>query len=314
MFELNNKTKGFSLLELILAIAIFSIGSFAIATMLIDANLGTKLSTERTEALLFAKEGIEATRSIRDNNWASLTNGVHGLSDSGGTWIFWSSSDLIDNKYTRAVTITEISTSTKNISVNVAWPLTPSRAASVTLETLFSNWRVTAGSTTTSTTTESYCTGNLIADSGQCSLYDNTEEAECNLYWQYPLAKNCSWDGISSCLGVSCIPPIGDPPPCTDFTYSAWSSCVNSLQTREILSSGPGICIGGTPVTSQSCGELAVCTGSSYIPAPGTCSIVVETGELWMCPNLMTALPNPQQCGFDEIGDSCVELYPCTPP
>lgn len=131
---------GFSLLELILVIAIFSLSSFALASMLIDANLSTKLSTEQTEALFYAKEGIEAVRAIRDNDWASLTDGDHGL-EINSTWVFHDNFDLIDNKYTRTVSIITVDDSTKNISVNVVWALTSSRMSNITLNTILTNWK-----------------------------------------------------------------------------------------------------------------------------------------------------------------------------
>ncbi len=133
--------RGFSLLELVLAIAIFSLGSVALATMLIDANLSTRLATDRTEALFYAKEGISAVRSLRDNSWASLTNGEHGLDNSSAPPFFSGSSDEIDSKYTRVVTVSEISSSTKNIAINISWDLTPARIASTTLETVLTDWK-----------------------------------------------------------------------------------------------------------------------------------------------------------------------------
>lgn len=138
-----NNNLGFSLLELVLAIAIFSLGSVAMATLLIDSSISTRLGTERTMALLYAKEGVEAVRSIRDNSWADLEDGTHGLLNSGGGWSFNSSSDLIDDKYTRIITVvaSSTSTSTKEISVNISWTLTPGRTASTTLNTILTNWK-----------------------------------------------------------------------------------------------------------------------------------------------------------------------------
>jgi prepilin-type N-terminal cleavage/methylation domain-containing protein len=144
-----NKKKantGFSLLELVLAVAIFSLGSFAMATMLIDSNISTRLSTERTEALFHAKEGIEAVRSIRDNDWSDLVEGSAGLAVDPNTslWTLSGSSDSIgdNDKYTRTVSISTDpeNENLKNVSVNIAWNFTPSRIASTTLSTIFSDW------------------------------------------------------------------------------------------------------------------------------------------------------------------------------
>lgn len=146
---------GFSLLELVLAIAIFSFSSFTLATMIIDSNISTRLSADRTEALLYAKEGVEAVRSIRDNDWAtwaSTTDGYYGLliDEASSTWAFnASTSDLINDKYTRMVNLAtdlEVDTS-RDVSVNISWDLTSGRIASTTIGTVFSNWPDVVNST-----------------------------------------------------------------------------------------------------------------------------------------------------------------------
>jgi hypothetical protein len=40
---------------------------------------------------------------------------------------------------------------------------------------------------------------------------------------------------------------------CTSWTYSDWSSCASSRQTRTVVSSSPSGCSGGSPVLTQSC-------------------------------------------------------------
>jgi len=50
--------------------------------------------------------------------------------------------------------------------------------------------------------------------------------------------------------------------PCVSWTYSDWSSCSNSLQTRTIISSSPSGCSGGSPVLSQTCSS-----GGGGLPA-----------------------------------------------
>lgn len=143
MFIVKNKKLGFSLLELVLAIAVFSLGSFAVATMLIDSNISTKLSSERIEALFYAKEGIDAVRSIKENTaWAEFSDGEYGLDNSGGNWVLSVSPDLINDKYTRTVTVEAVEgfTTVKNVSVEIAWDLTPARRVSTVLSTVLTNW------------------------------------------------------------------------------------------------------------------------------------------------------------------------------
>lgn len=146
-----NTQSGFSLLELILAIAIFSIGSYAMATMLIDSNISTRLTLDRTEALLYAKEGVLAVKSIRDSNWDLLSDGEYGLAGaSDDAWELSGTSDLINEKYTRVLNISdsETSSSIKDVLVTISWNLTTDREVSIALNTILTDWATTTASST----------------------------------------------------------------------------------------------------------------------------------------------------------------------
>ncbi len=55
-------------------------------------------------------------------------------------------------------------------------------------------------------------------------------------------------------LGNAVALALGKTTTCTSFTYStSWSTCVNSLQTRTVVTSLPTGCTGGNPIISQSC-------------------------------------------------------------
>jgi len=146
--EYKKNYRGFSLLELILAIAIFSLSSIAVGTLLIDSGISARLNTEKTEALFYAGEGIEVVRIIRNGDWAtwaSLTDGDYALESNGSSWSLSSSSvDFLDNKFTRVISITSSSTATSTVTrmvtSNVSWDLTPNRTINISLPTIFTNW------------------------------------------------------------------------------------------------------------------------------------------------------------------------------
>ncbi len=148
---------GFSLLELILAIAIFSLSSFAIATMLIEDNLNTKFNKERTKALYYLKESMDGVISIRnsststDSEWFTMADGDYGLEKADYTWSFLADPDLIDDKYLRTIGILASSTdeTTKDVSVNISWDLTPARRVGLSLNTTFTKWIIVTNVTTT---------------------------------------------------------------------------------------------------------------------------------------------------------------------
>ena len=141
-----NKKNGFSLMELILAVAIFSLSSVAMATLLVDSNISTRLSLERNEALFYAKEGVSAVMSIRNSvPWAEIIDGSYGVEYDIDGWAFSVDPNRIEDKYTRTIDIldSEIASSTKDVTVTIEWNLTPEKISEVVLNTLITNWPAT---------------------------------------------------------------------------------------------------------------------------------------------------------------------------
>ena len=65
-----NKQRGFSFIESILAVFMVSVGMIAVLS-LISKNLKESIdSRDQITASLLAQEGIELVRNLRDNNWA----------------------------------------------------------------------------------------------------------------------------------------------------------------------------------------------------------------------------------------------------
>jgi hypothetical protein len=56
-------------------------------------------------------------------------------------------------------------------------------------------------------------------------------------------------------------------PTCSGFTYTPWSACNdNGVQARNVLTSSPANCTGGSPVLFQKCTYTPPCTGFTYKP------------------------------------------------
>ena len=151
---------GFSLLELVLALSIFAIGSVVAGYMIIDANTSTRQNIGKAEALLIARDSIEAVMSIRDADFCELyaasNNNPNGLTNlSGFYWDFIHGiGDTVDGKYLRQVFVTMdpdftntfTSTSTATVKVVVKWVSPRTNNTSdytdeVSLSTILSNWR-----------------------------------------------------------------------------------------------------------------------------------------------------------------------------
>jgi hypothetical protein len=115
--------------------------------------------------------------------------------------------------------------------------------------------------------------------------------------------------GGSPVVTQSCtyVPP---PTTCTSFTYDAWAPATcpaSGQQTRNVVSSSPAGCTGGSPVLTQSC---------TYVPPPTTCTSF--TYNAWTpatCPasgqqTRTVATSSPAGC----TGGSPVLTQSCTPP
>ncbi|MFA4846172.1 MAG: hypothetical protein WC654_06475 [Patescibacteria group bacterium] len=100
---------GSTLLEVVLVTFLFGVIGTGLVSTLIGSSQTSKRGMEHTVAAGYIKEGIEATRSIRDRDWSELANGTHGLSTGSGYYDFSGTSDSLDGGvYTRTITIEDV--------------------------------------------------------------------------------------------------------------------------------------------------------------------------------------------------------------
>ena len=134
---------GFSLLELLLALSIFSICAYSVGVLLIDSINASRLGLEKSQAALYAYEGIEAARSVRDNNWDDLAVGTsYGVvTGSSSLSLIAAQPDVISNKFTRTVTVTASTSILKIVQSAVTWSFNAARPENVTLTTYFGRWK-----------------------------------------------------------------------------------------------------------------------------------------------------------------------------
>jgi len=151
---------GFGLIEIIVAMAIMLIIAVTGVTTVLHSFTINRLGFEKTDATLIAQEGIEAARSIKNQGWANMTVGNHGVDNSGGTWVFSGTSDTI-GKYTRVVRLDEIQRAdtfcnldivatggivdqdTFKATSTVTWDFSPTRSNKVELLTYLTNFKFT---------------------------------------------------------------------------------------------------------------------------------------------------------------------------
>ncbi len=130
-----------------------STGAIYLALDTIQSDAKTQLDNE---ALLYAQEGLEAVRNMRDRDFLSLTNGDHGLELVAGEWQFIAAPEEIDGGfYSRTVTIEDvyrdattgdiaetgdIDLDMKKIISEVTWSWKAIHERPITLITYLANW------------------------------------------------------------------------------------------------------------------------------------------------------------------------------
>jgi len=152
----NSRAKGFSILEIILSVAIFSIFSAAAVTFFMSALSAEQQSLQYETASSYATAGLEAVRAIRDDSFDNLNNmDKSGLEFSNDKWKLSGESDSFDI-YKRVISISDVSRDgdgnivssggtmdpdMKKIVSVVSWTDSSNQTASTELETYLSRWK-----------------------------------------------------------------------------------------------------------------------------------------------------------------------------
>lgn len=139
IFNIPHSTQGFSLVEVILASAVFVLLVSALVGAYLYGQESTVLAGNRARAVMLAEEGLEAVRNIRDAGFSNLTDGTYGLTTTGNQWSLSGSSDTSDI-FNRQVVISSIDAMRKSVIASVTWQQNPQRAGLVSATTYLTNW------------------------------------------------------------------------------------------------------------------------------------------------------------------------------
>lgn len=77
--QISNSQQGFTMIELIIGLAILSFGIIAVYSVFFPAITQTYNVSSRLTAVYLAQEGLEIVRNIRDNNFIAGNNWAQGL-------------------------------------------------------------------------------------------------------------------------------------------------------------------------------------------------------------------------------------------
>lgn len=181
---INKLSKGFSAIEIILAVSIVALAVTALVGVLIYGRESTALAGERARATFLAEEGLEAVRSIRNNGFGNLVNGNYGLAVSGSAWIFSGTQDT-NGIYTRQVSVSDLGSNRKQIISTVTWQQNSQRAGSVILTSELTNWQgqINASCTLYCQSLGVYQTGTCRENPVQCTnnseVYESGGDSFC---------------------------------------------------------------------------------------------------------------------------------------
>lgn len=131
---------GFLLLEALIGFALFSMFLTAVGLALLASHRGVLAASDRSQGIHLAERALDVVRSMRDDDFAALTDGAHGIEVRGGQWAF-SGSALTASGFTTSVTIATPVSDRKTVDIRTSWNFGLSRSGSVLLHSELTDWR-----------------------------------------------------------------------------------------------------------------------------------------------------------------------------
>ncbi|MCR4328494.1 MAG: four helix bundle protein [Patescibacteria group bacterium] len=180
----NSSQQGFSLVEVILASAVFVLLVTAFVGAYLYGQESTALAGSRARATFLVEEGLEAVRNIRDSSFENLIDGTYGLATTSNQWNLSGSSDTV-GVFTRQITVATVDENRKTVSCSVSWQQNPQRNGSVSLTSRLTNWQKSAStpvSCNEHTIQEGYSAGTCRANSQQCANNGETYLSTGDVY------------------------------------------------------------------------------------------------------------------------------------
>lgn len=137
----NKNQQGISLVEVVIAIALFGIMVLGVSYMVVGASDTARQSVERKKATLLAREGLEAVHNMYDAGFSNLASGSYGLELSGGVWTLVPDTPDVTDDFTRTIIIEQPELYRRHVISTVSWSFSDVRDAEVSLDEYFSDWR-----------------------------------------------------------------------------------------------------------------------------------------------------------------------------
>ncbi|MFZ2072712.1 MAG: prepilin-type N-terminal cleavage/methylation domain-containing protein [Minisyncoccia bacterium] len=138
--ECSHINNGFSVIEVLLTVVIFSIFIVALVGVLSVGEEASTLGGKRAQAVFLSEEGLEVVKNIRDENFANLIDGSYGLVKASNQWDFSIAPD-VNGIFSRTINISTVDVNTKLITSTVEWQQNLQRDGSVVLTIYLTDWK-----------------------------------------------------------------------------------------------------------------------------------------------------------------------------
>ncbi len=202
--------QGQSLIELLIAMAIFVLVVSSIMFLTLDSHIATQQGDQRMKASLLGQEAMEAASSIGNRGWKYLTPGSYGLSSENGIWELSGAYDTIEDYFTREIQIAyaqrdsdgEIVPSggvtdynTKKITSKLSWDFREADESELTLEEYLVNWRSLQWTQTTQSEFDQGSMEDVVStqeEDGELQLA--TVDTPTFTEWGFDQAQNYDYD------------------------------------------------------------------------------------------------------------------------
>ena len=146
--------QGMSVIEVILAAAIFLYLVAVAGSVVIHSFSANRLGEEKTQAALLASEGLEAVRSIKNQDFANLISGNYDVVVNGSLWQL-GPTPTPGGEFQRIINISDVyrdgegeivesggtlDEEIKRIISTVSWQFSPARSNNVEMMTYLADW------------------------------------------------------------------------------------------------------------------------------------------------------------------------------
>lgn len=131
--------KAFSSVEVLLAIAMFSLVIVGIGGAISYILQNGQFFSNKNKAIYLAEEGIEAIRAIRDEGFSNLQDGEYGINIENNKWVLVPNQSITDG-FARTIRISTSDQNTREVESIVQWEKETGGVNNVSLSTTLTNW------------------------------------------------------------------------------------------------------------------------------------------------------------------------------